>query len=52
MKKDKKGFTLIETLIVSTVIIAIIVFLFSQFSIVINTIILQLFIILKISISF
>ncbi len=32
MKKDKKGFTLIETLIVSTVIIAIIVFLFSQFS--------------------
>lgn len=32
MKKDKKGFTLIETLVVSTVIIAIIVFLFAQFS--------------------
>ena len=32
MKKDRKGFTLIETLIVSTVIIGIIVFLFAQFS--------------------
>lgn len=32
MKKDKRGFTLIETLVVSTVIIAVVVFLFAQFS--------------------
>ena len=32
MRNDKRGFTLIETLVVSTVIVSIIVFLFAQFS--------------------